>query len=40
MRNLRTDREVEERCEEFLKKFEKRIENLETKMQTVVTRGK
>ena len=39
MRNLRTDREVEERCEEFLKKFEKRIENLETKMQTVVTRA-
>ena len=38
MKNVRTDREVEERCEQFLKQMEQRIISLETQMLTTVSK--
>ena len=36
MKNLRTDREVEKRCSEFMQKMEDRIKTLEIKIESKV----
>jgi hypothetical protein len=36
MKNLRTDREVEKRCSEFMQKMEDRIKTLEIKIESQV----
>lgn len=36
MKSIRNDREIEERCAEFLKKIESRVESLEEQMSTKV----
>ena len=36
MKNLRTDREVEKRCSEFMQKMEGRIKTLEIKIESKV----
>jgi alkyl hydroperoxide reductase subunit AhpF len=36
MKNIRTDREVEKRCSEFMQKMEDRIKTLEIKIESQV----